>query len=301
MRLITAATCVFAASIAVPATAQDEGAVTMACPIGGAEFEYRPAQPAAAASTRPDGKPIGPAASPPPLPECPDNGLVLYKEYEAEEVAKLEPLVASEAYRGLYEHPQYYRAYWLMREMGLPPREYLYVLLQAAWQADGRPELRTRYLIEFADETAKSEPEPDDLNWIAMEGRAINALREVGRFDEAAARLEKLPLDALAVEAPPAEDMSAAARQARVRRGWFSYFEGLKAALARGDASPEPFDMLPRRIAIGRCIADEAQLDEAQKAFCEAESAAIEALRAARLSEEEELKALGRTREESGR
>src|SRR5438132_1203852 len=68
---------------------------TITCPVGGATFQYAPAAPGPTPGERPDGKPYG-AGWPPPLPECPDNGLVLYKQYSAAEAAKLEPLIAAE-------------------------------------------------------------------------------------------------------------------------------------------------------------------------------------------------------------
>jgi hypothetical protein len=277
-------------------------AQTMTCPIGGATFEYRPAPPAAGLGERPDGKPYGTGAWPMPLPECPGNGLVLYKDYSPQEVAKLEPLVAADAYQALRkEDSQYYRAYWLMKQMGLGPEDYLWVLLQASWQAEDRPDLRKRYLAELAAESAKVPVRPGDLNWIGMEGRAVNALRELGRFEEAQARLDKVPVKALDVAAPVAGDQSAAAKQARVRRAWLHYFEQMRIVLARKDPSLEPFELLPRSIALGRCLGDSSGLVEAQAAFCAGEQAAVDQLRAARAKEAQELEALRKSREESGR
>jgi hypothetical protein len=275
---------IFAAVLltAAPAAAEQAAAgappaATIACPVGGKSFDYRPAPPGPAAGLRADGKPYSARALPEP-PECPDNGLVLYKAYSPEEAAKLEPLIASAAYKALRkEDVSYYRAYWLMREMGEEPRSALFVLLQAAWQADGKPEPRKRYLAEFAEETAKLQPRPNDINWIGMEGRAVNALRELGRFDEAEARLGKLSLTALAAD-PKKPD--------RTRDAWRDYFAGLRAAIARQDSSPEPFDMIPRRIALSRCGKD--GLPEAHKAFCDAAAA-------------EELKRVAAPREQSGR
>jgi hypothetical protein len=253
--------------------------VTIACPIGGKEFEFRPPRRSPAAGERPDGKPYSAAAAPAPLPECPDNGLVLFKEYTAEEAAKLEPLIASDAYKALVKaDTTYYRAQWLMREMGLEPKEYLFVLLQAAWQADKTPELRARYLAQFAEETAQLEAKPTDLNWLGMEGRAVNALRELGRFDEAAARLDKLPLDALGAGDPKKPD--------KARQAWREYFAGLRAAIDRKDGSSEPADMIPARIAASRCGKD--GLSEHHKAFCDRLAA-------------EELEKVAAPREQSGR
>jgi hypothetical protein len=275
---------------------------TMTCPIGGASFDYEATVSLANSGERPDGKPYGSATAPPPLPECPDNGLVLYKDYDAEEVARLEPLVASEAYQALrLEDTQYYRAYWLMREMGLGPERYLWALLQATWEADGKPLLRARYQTELAAESAKVEPRPADLAWIGMEGRAINALRELGQFDEALARLDKVPLLGLDIDLPAEAGEARPAPDAATRRAWRSFFQGLRTVIARGDSSAEPFDMIPRRLALGRCIDRTDGLDEHQRAFCGRETAAVEEMRAARVKIEEEAAALSRPREDSGR
>jgi hypothetical protein len=274
----------------------------MTCPVGGGTFVYRPAPPATVSGERPDGKPYTNAIVPPPLPECPANGLVLYKDYDADEVAKLEPLVASDAYQALRKDDvQYYRAYWLMKAMGLGPEDYLWVLLQASWQADDRPELRARYLVELAEASAKVPPRPDDINWIGMEGRAVNALRELGKFDEAEARLAKVPLKALDVAAPAPLDAGPAAKEARLRRAWLAYFKAMKPVLARSDSSRDPFDLLPRSVALGRCLDAAPALDESQKAYCEKESADVEQLRLARAKADEEMKALQQSREASGR
>ena len=275
---------------------------TMTCPVGGASFTYRPVAPSVPTGERPDGRPYATGVVPSPLPECPDNGLILYKDYEPDEVAKLAPLVASDAYQALRkEDVPYYRAYWLMKAMGIGPEDYLYVLLQASWQADDRPDLRKKYLAELADVSAKVPARPKDMNWIGMEGRAINALRELGRFDEAAARLAKVPLTALNVPAPAPLDTSPSARDARVRRAWLAYFKAMKPVLARKDASVDPFDLLGRGVALGRCLDVPDALDAAQKAWCGEASADVEALRVARAKADAEAKALQRPREESGR
>ena len=271
--LIAAPSMTFQVRAGIPVTEK------MTCPIGGATFDFTTTGSYSTWGQRPDGKPYGSWEFPMALPECPDNGLVLYKQYTPEEVAKLEPLVASAAYQALRkEDTSYYRAHWLMREMGLDPIDYLFVLLQASWQADARPELRARYLAEFAEGTAKLDADPKNINWIGMEGRAVNALRELGRFDEAAARLEKIPLTALnAASADKTE-------QAR-NRAWLEYFADLKKVIARQDASSEPFDMVPRRVALTRC---DAKGEDAKSEFCVKFA-------------EEELKRVTAPKEQSGR
>lgn len=276
---------------------------TMTCPIGGAGFQFQPVAPPVVAGERPDGRPVGGIKFPLALPECPDNGLVLYKEYDAGEVAKLEPLIASEAYRALRKDgTQYYRAYWLMREMGFPPERYLWALLQASWEADGRPELRKRYLEELVDESAKLPPRPGDLTWIGMEGRAVNALRELGRFEEALARLDKVPLAGLDAPAPAgAAATPQALASARSRRGWRTFFTAIRPVIERRDLSTEPLDLLPRSVAAGHCLDEAGKLDGTGRAFCEKEAQMVAAVRAARDKQAKDLEALRQSREASGR
>ena len=292
--LFTAAAVAALAFAAGPAAAGMPVTETMTCPIGGGSFSFTTTASYSTFGERPDGKPYGSWTFPLALPECPDNGLVLYKDYTPEEVARLEPLVASEAYQALRkEDTPYYRAYWLMKAMELGPERYLWALLQASWEAEARPELRKRYLAELAEASAAVPARPGDLNWIGMEGRAINALREIGRFDEASARLAKVPLAGLeaAGETP----------EAKSRRGWHAFFTALKPVIERRDSSIEPLDMLPRTVAFGRCLDRADTLAEADKAFCTKESAGVDELRAARAKMDKEMQALQQSREASGR
>ncbi|MEA3040751.1 MAG: hypothetical protein QOC65_240 [Sphingomonadales bacterium] len=304
MRFLFPAAAIAALALPVAPVAADTAvSETMTCPIGGGSFTFTAAASYTASGERPDGKPFGSRAFPLPLPECPDNGLVLYKDYTPEEVAKLEPLVASEAYRALRkEDTPYYRAYWLMKAMDLGAERYLWALLQAGWEAEARPDLRKRYLAELVEASAQVPPRPGDLNWIGMEGRAINALRELGRFDEALARLEKVPVAGLEVEMPAGAAVpQEAIAQARTRRAWHAFFAAIRPAIERHDASIEPLDLLPRSVALGRCIEVAAKLDEAGRGFCDKESAAVAELRASRDKLARELEALRQSREASGR
>ncbi len=302
-RLLLLTPLAFALVPPAPAAAAPTVKRTMTCPVGGESFDYQQPVSSAALGMRPDGKPYGTGAAPAPLPECPGNGLVLYKDYTADEAKTLTPLVASDDYQALRKtDTQYYRAYWLMRQMGVGPEDYLWALLQASWQAEGTPELRARYLAELAEASAKVPPNPADMDWIGMEGRAINALRELGRFDEAAARLAKVPLAKLDVPVPEGPGATAqAVTDAKVKHGWLTFFEQLKAAIARKDSSIEPFDMIPRNVALDYCIDRAATLAEDQRAFCTKEQAAVEEARTARAKAQEEMKALSRSRDASGR
>jgi hypothetical protein len=273
----------------------------MTCPIGGGSFTYTRPAPQSVPGTRPDGKPYG-AVAPPPLPECPDNGLVLYKEYTPEEVARLEPLVASPAFQEMRaSDTQYYRAYWLMKEMGLAPESYLWALLQASWQADGKPELRARYLGELIEASAKVPPNPSSLNWVGMEAHSINALRELGRFDEARSRIEMVALQPLDVRIPTGAASDPAVQDARKRRTWLSFLKTLKTVIERKDSSPEPLDLIPRGVALNKCIDEAASLGGAAKSFCDSQATAVASVKENRARVARELEALRTSRDASGR
>ena len=285
IRLMAALAAVAASTAALAGTPVKQ---KMTCPIGGKAFDFTTTASYSTWGTRADGKPFGSWTFPLALPECPDNGLVLYKDYTPEEAARLTPLVESEAYQALRaaETP-YYRAYWLMKEMGLGPDKYLWALLQASWEADGKPALRARYLTELAERSALVPADPASLNWLGMEGRAVNALRELGRFDDALARLEKVPVAALS---------GGAGEEAQGRKGWRSYFDTQRALIARRDPASEPFELLPKREALGRCV-EAKGLDAHQTGWCEAAKADVDALRAGKAAMASELETIAKGRE----
>src|SRR5829696_6059662 len=164
MRNLFLAAAVAAFALAAgPAPAGIPVTETMTCPIGGGSFSFTTSASYSTYGERPDGKPYGSWTFPLALPECPDNGLVLYKDYTPDEVAKLEPLVASEAYQALRkEDTPYYRAYWLMKAMGLGPERYLWALPEAGREAQAKGDVRRRHLAELAEATAAVPPRTAD-------------------------------------------------------------------------------------------------------------------------------------------
>ena len=276
--------CVLAA-MAAPAGAGMPLAVEMKCPIGGKTFTHMSSASYSRWGTRPDGKPYGSWEFPIAIPVCPDNGLAVYKDFSKEELAKLKPLVRSPGYQAMRgRDTPYYAAYWLMTRLGDADEDRLWALLQASWEADGRPELKRRYQEEYAAGAAAMPAKPGELDWLALQGRAANALRELGRFDEAAALLAKLPTASLDVPVPEQKYGEATpsglgrqvlnygeVQEAKKRRGWMSYFKDIGTLIARRDASSEPIDMIPEREAIELCAGAGARLDDAARAWCERE------------------------------
>ena len=244
--------------------------VKMKCPVGGKSFTYTSTASMSQWGDRPDGKPYGSWTFPMPLPECPDNGLVVYREFSRDETKALKPLLATPEYGQLRStETPYYRAYWLMGKLGDPAENQIWVLQQAAWESDEDPARKARYQEEFVAR-ARTLPHPeagqDDLLWIVTGLHAANALRELGRFDEALQLAESIPLTSLDVTVPAEQATgttpsglgkfvgnSAEIRAAQNRRSWMNYAASLKAVIARRDSSSEPLDMIPRRVALRRC------------------------------------------------
>lgn len=242
---------------------------TRTCPIGGERFPFTTTMSYSTWGARPDGKPFGSWEFPLALPDCPRNGLVVYEEFSEADLARLRPLVASEEYQALRRRGDttYYRAYWLMRRMDSPAPNTLWMLVQASWQVDGNPEMRRRYLEELVA-AAPLLGEPRDVPTIAVRSRVINALRELGRFEEAAAMLEATPVDQIAPESS----------QVRSTADWRGHYRNLARIIARRDASIEPIDMVPWRVGRERCEGEAlARLDAQQQAICREIAAAAAA------------------------
>ena len=171
--------------------------ITVICPLDGKSFAYetQPKEPLRGRDL--DMRPVASYRTPWPLPQCPENGFVLYKNdgYSTEELAKLRPFVASEEYRALLRtHTRYYLAARLRREASGPPYDVAWSLAQAAWEVADDP-VRYRAYAEEALATFNSLPEGSKL------GRRENVLREMmsgelerrlGRFEAAEKRFRRI-------------------------------------------------------------------------------------------------------------
>ncbi|MFZ4690364.1 MAG: hypothetical protein ACOYLS_14075 [Polymorphobacter sp.] len=221
--------------------------------------------------SRPDGKPYGSWEFPNPVPECPGNRLVMYRDFTAEEAKRLKLIIASPEYRALAADTSYYRVAALMTALGEGDAiDRAWTLLQASWQADDDTPRKAKYQREFiAATTALPKPAaPDAIStWLLMQGRAANALRELGDFTAAAALLATLETAAIDTVIP-AERSSpvpgstgrtvenyAEIAAAKRRKGSAEYLTDLAVVVARRDADAEPIDMIPVRMAAARCSA----------------------------------------------
>ncbi len=274
---------------------------TLKCPVGGKKFTYIGTASSSTWGSRPDGKPYGSWTFPSPLAVCPDNGLVMYREFSKEEVRKLKGLITRPEYsRMRTRDTPYYVAYWLSGQFQQPVEEQLWLLLQASWESDFELERKAHYQREFVQRAVEwTRPQgEDDFFWAVTQLRAVNALRELGEFVEATRLLDSIDLKSLDVPVPAEQVTGTTAsghgkfignhaeiQSAQVRRGWLRRAEGLRTLIARSDGSSEPIDMVPLRIASERCRTYPQTLPE-YKAVCESD-----AMRAQR-DREEKMRAL---------
>jgi hypothetical protein len=256
----------------------------MTCPVGGKKFTFIATASFSKWGSRPDGKPYGSWIFPMPVPACPDNGLVLYRKFSDEEIKQLEQILKTSAFQPIKRQATHYRIAWFMRALHEKDEmTALWMINQASWQADGNPEIKARYQREFAEGVANLPNEPDNLDWIVLQGRAANAWRELGDFARAKQVVSGIPIEKL--EAPiPAEVVEgttasglgktasnyAEIEAAKNKRSWLSYFTGLKALIERQDRTSEPLDMIPIRVAAGKCM-DMASTARLVDPYCENE------------------------------
>lgn len=225
------------------------------CPVGGETFTFTTTGSYTIFGQRPDGRPYGSWYFPLAMPECPSNGLVVYREFKPEEIAPLTALVASPEYQALGQETPYFRAAWLAARMDPDdPVSAAFLLLSATWEVDGAPAIKARYQRAFAEAVAAIPVDPDNLDSLFLRYRRANALRELGDFDGASAALDTLPLAALDVVVPKDRAVPYEVRsKARSRRFLFDAIPLMRKVIAAGDASSFPIDLMDEDMAGWAC------------------------------------------------
>lgn len=141
-----------------------------------------------------DGRPYGATVSPWPIPQCPSNGFVLYRDdFSKTELARLRQYVESEKYRALAKsETTYYLAAHLQRYLGAPDAETAPTLLQATWQAS--PQQYVRYAGEAiqAHKALCVEGAAIEQSWLECQMIVGELERRLGMFDSSAVRFRHL-------------------------------------------------------------------------------------------------------------
>jgi len=189
------------------------------CPLGGKPFDQDVGYFAFPLITLPDGSWLGDNVIDAQIPVCPDNGLVLLPDYVAStaqgqyriafhvytpaELARLPALIADPAYAAHKAEGRHAAAWWLATQLGRPAFDRYALLQRATWAATPAP-LRHQLVERLAAEgpaLIDAADVPEGRRRV-MRYDIVNALRELGRFDEALALLEKVERAGTPVAAP---------------------------------------------------------------------------------------------------
>ncbi len=248
LRLIGAMLAVLAMAAPAPAAASTFFEVIKKCPVGGEKFKFLDQGSSTSWGALPDGMPTGSGPYPYRLPQCPKNGLVIFRDFDGPTLARLTPVVLGAEYQALRatETP-YYLAYWLARKLG--DADVAGLLIAAGWEAkndDPESPRARRYADELIALVAAMPVDGSSLESIALRARAANALREKGDFAAAEALRASIKI------APGAG--GAGDDAADNRMGWAAFLTALSAPIARSDRSRAPIDMIGEREAATRCV-----------------------------------------------
>lgn len=242
----------------MPARATTFFPQSFTCPVGGERFESPVMASNSTFGQRPDGKPYSPMPVA-PIVECPGNGLLLYQEkFSNEEVRKVKPLIASADYQAMRaRETQYYRLWWLRKQMGDTPEDLAFTLLVASWETDGDAPRKARYQQAFVDAVRELGTGTPARDRFRLDLRAANALRELGAFDAAGQMLDRLAAEAASVE--DADERSASSR----------LIDGLRALVAEKVTVSEPVNLIPDDLAIFPCVVRRATLAPVEQRVCD--------------------------------
>jgi hypothetical protein len=192
---------------------------------------------------RPDGRSYG-TLPVWPLLVCPKNGFVIFSdEFSSDEIALLTRAIEEPDYKAMAASDNaHYRAAWLARKIGRAKAFEAALLMQAGWDSEEDAARKRRYQAEFAevaDGLSLDESENGDHFWLALRG--VNALRELGQFDRAAVRLEKI------------KSAATYPTDAGEKEGADYLVGGLSDLIADKNDFAEPTNLIPRDIAEVRC------------------------------------------------
>ena len=170
--------------------------VDVTCPIGGKHFTTLAAMSGTQFGKNLDLKPFGAIISPWPIPKCPENGFVMYKEtFGQDEIKRLTIFVLSDTYQALQKtETNYYLAAALMKYLGEPKKNIADALLEATWETENDPRYE-KYAGEalgafesLADPSSGATSE--DISFYQILAGEME--RRLGRFDAAKHRFETL-------------------------------------------------------------------------------------------------------------
>lgn len=174
---------------------------TYKCAIGGEEFKHSELLSMTTFGSRLDGKPVGPLAIVHEPPQCPTNGFVQFKEkFSNKELAKLKKIIESKEFKDAKQNrPVFYLLFLELEKGGYNKQEAATALLKATWSVlissikiDIENEYNKDLLSQFVAYIDKNSNSFDKYFAAQFQVYAANAERQLGQFEKAQARLNKL-------------------------------------------------------------------------------------------------------------
>ncbi|MDR1695085.1 MAG: hypothetical protein LBR69_00395 [Endomicrobium sp.] len=156
------------------------------CPLDGTEFVFKKLQSVELFAIMLDGQPLGILVSPDPVPKCPKDNFIVYKnDFSENELKILKSFTASDEYKKLLENET---DYWIIaqmqRKLSAPEKQILASMQSATWEAYNAYD-KDKYFryalaaVKFIDEMKS--PSDED---VYLKGEFY---RRTGNLDEAAA------------------------------------------------------------------------------------------------------------------
>lgn len=226
------------------------------CPIGGKQFSQEVGYSAFPLITLPDGSWLGDTEIGVQIPVCPDNGLViipdltlmaasegdqlLYTGYSSEERSKLTALIADPTYQTLKNDGPYAQAWWIADQLKRPAQDRFFMLQRSTW-ATTDPAKRKHLVARFAKEGPAiidaMDGSDEDKHFLRM--YIVNALRELGQFNEALILMNNLRHNGQPIEQQSTPDSLIDTKEET---------DPMRLAIAQKDDGRLPAELLPSRL-----------------------------------------------------
>lgn len=170
--------------------------INYTCPVDGVEFSHFTTGSDYVRGSKLDLQPIGMGSYPWPAAQCPNDGMIMFKNsFTPEEVAILKDYVGTPEYQQMVkEDTTYWRAAKLKEKLGVPLNERWFTMLQATWQTygdqyDSYASETIKAVEALLADPPKDKKEKDIETWRLLSGELY---RRVGDFDKAKTIFEEL-------------------------------------------------------------------------------------------------------------
>lgn len=165
------------------------------CPLGGEKFKALRLGTHSTYGRHFDLSPVSYMKLPPPIPVCPSNGFVMYKEnFSKKELDKIKSYISSQTYRAWMGKNTSGFLYAKILHHMEPDESLIFPYLRASWEADGCDDkLYRKYALlalkELERTLAGAQPKTGDQKFWTWHILRANFYRRLGRFEQAEKQL----------------------------------------------------------------------------------------------------------------